>query len=60
MKRTHLHFAIDSLAFIGMLPRCSTRPVLAHQLPPGGGSPQRRSIGHGAAEKSVTILWGWS
>lgn len=60
MKRIHLNFAIDSLAFVAMLLLCSTGLVLAHQLPPGSGSPQGRGIGHGAAEKTVTFLWGLS
>jgi len=60
LKRTHLNFVIDSLAFIAMLLLCSTGLVLAYQLPPGSGSPQGRGLGHSAADKTVTLLWGWS
>lgn len=60
MKRTHLNFLIDALAFVAMLLLFSTGLILAHKLPPGSGGEHGAGVGRGAAERAVTMLWGWT
>ena len=60
MKRAHLNFLIDALAFVAMLLLFTTGLILAHKLPPGSGGEHGAGVGRGAAERAVTMLWGWT
>jgi hypothetical protein len=60
MKRTQLNFAIDAGAFAVFLFLLSTGLLLRYHLPPGGGRLDAVGTGQGAAERPVTILWGWT
>jgi len=60
MKRTQLNFAIDAGAFAAFLFLLSTGLLLRYQLPPGSGGLDAVGTGRGAAERPVTILWGWT
>ena len=60
MNRTYLNFLIDALAFVAFLFLLSTGMVLLYQLPPGSGGRQGFGTGHGASERSVQLLWGWT
>ena len=60
MNRTYLNFLIDALAFVAFLFLLSTGMILLYQLPPGSGGRQGFGTGHGAAERSVQLLWGWT
>jgi hypothetical protein len=60
MKRTHVNGLIDALAFAAFLFLLSTGMVLLYQLPPGSGGRQGFGTGHGASERSVQLLWGWT
>jgi hypothetical protein len=60
MKRTHVNFLVDALAFAALLVLISTGIVLEYQLPPGSGGREASGLGHGAAQRSVELLWGWS
>jgi hypothetical protein len=58
MQRTTLNRLVDTLAFVGFVLVATTGVVLRYLLPPGSGRPQGRGIGHQAAERAVTRLWG--
>jgi hypothetical protein len=58
MKRTHLNFAIDGLAFAAFLFLMSTGLLLRYQLPPGSGSLQGAGRGQGSDMRLVGTLWG--
>jgi hypothetical protein len=60
MKRTSLNFVIDALAFVAFLCLLSTGMVLQYQLPPGSGGRQGFGTGHGASDRPVELLWGWT
>lgn len=60
MKRTQWNFAIDVAAFVAFLLLFSTGLLLRYQLPPGSGRLQGMGSGHGAADRPVTVLWGWT
>ncbi len=60
MKRTQLNFAIDLAAFAAFLCLLSTGLLLQFQLPPGSGGLGGRGGGHAAAEREVSLLWGWT
>lgn len=60
MKRTQLNFVVDAAAFVLLLLLLATGLVLAHQLPPGSGGEHGAGVGRGAAERAVTLLWGWT
>jgi hypothetical protein len=57
MKRTHVNFAIDGLAFAAFLFLMSTGLLLRYQLPPGSGSLQGAGGGHASALRPVGTLW---
>jgi hypothetical protein len=60
MKRTHLNFAIDCLAFAGFLALLSTGLLLQYRLPPGSGSMRGLGAGSGSSWRPITTLWDWS
>jgi len=60
MKRTQLNFAIDVAAFVAFLFLLSTGLLLRYQLPAGSGGRHPGGSGRGAADRSVTLLWGWT
>ena len=60
MKRTQLNFAIDAAAFAAFLFLLSTGLLLQYQLAAGSGGLQGRGSGHGAANRDVALLWGWT
>jgi hypothetical protein len=60
MKRVHMNFAVDVLAFAAFLLLLSTGVLLRYSLPPGSGELTGRGTGHGAAQQLVSLLWGWT
>jgi hypothetical protein len=60
MKRTQLNFAIDVAAFAAFLFLLTTGLLLRYQLPAGSGGLHATGVGRGAAERPVTLLWGWT
>jgi hypothetical protein len=60
MKRVHLNFLIDAIAFGAFLFLASTGVLLRYQLPPGSGGLNGRGAGRGEALQTVQTLWGWA
>jgi hypothetical protein len=60
MKRTQLNFAIDAAAFAAFLFVLSTGLLLRYQLPAGSGGLYGVGAGRGAADRQVSILWGFT
>jgi hypothetical protein len=60
MKRTQLNFAIDTAAFAAFLFLLSTGLLLRYQLPAGSGGMHGVGAGRGAADRPITILWGFT
>jgi len=60
MKRIHFNALIDAIAFVAFLLLLSTGLLLAHQLPPGSGGREGFGTGHGASERTIQLLWGWT
>ncbi len=60
MTRTKLNVAIDAAAFVAFLFLLSTGLMLQYQLPVGSGGVQGRGMGRGAAEREISLLWGWT
>ncbi|TWU25824.1 DUF4405 domain-containing protein [Bythopirellula polymerisocia] len=58
MKRIHWNALVDGLALVAFVLLSSTGLLLSFQLPPGSGGREMLGMGHGAGEKSVTLLWG--
>jgi hypothetical protein len=60
MKRTQLNFAIDAATFVAFLLLLSTGLLLQYQLPVGSGGLEGRGAGHGAGDREISLLWGWT
>lgn len=60
MKRTQLNFAIDGAAFFAFLLLLSTGLLLQYQLPVVSGGLAGRGVGHGAGDREISLLWGWT
>jgi hypothetical protein len=60
MKRTTVNFVVDTVAFAGFVFLISTGMLLRYLLPPGSGRTEGLGVGHGAADKPVSLLWGLS
>jgi hypothetical protein len=60
MKRTQLNFAIDAAAFAAFLFLLSTGLLLKYQLVAGSGGLHPVGHGRGAADRPITLLWGWT
>jgi hypothetical protein len=60
MKRTQLNFVIDAAAFAAFLTLLSTGLLLRYQLPAGSGGLHATGTGRGAAERPISLLWGWT
>lgn len=60
MKRTHLNALVDGIAFIAFLLLLSTGLLLEYQLPAGSGGLQGYGSGHGASDRPVHMVWGWT
>src|SRR5688572_14883488 len=58
MKRTHLNFVIDGLAFTAFFFLISTGLLLRYQLPAGSGGLRGFGVGGGAGERPIALLWG--
>lgn len=58
MKRIHGNFAIDAAAFVAFVFLLSTGLLLRYEMLPGSGRLEGAGTGRGAAERSVTLLWG--
>jgi hypothetical protein len=60
MKRTHLNELVDGLAFVAFLFLLTTGLLLEYQLPAGSGGAQGYGSGHGALNRPVLLVWGWT
>lgn len=58
MKRSTIHFAVDSLALVALVAMTSTGFLLRYVLPPGSGRLLGEGTGYGAARNPITLLWG--
>lgn len=60
MKRTHVNFVIDFLAFAGFLALMSTGLLLQFRLPQGSGSVHGVGSGNRSDWRPITTLWDWT
>lgn len=60
MKRAQLNALVDGLAFVAFLFLLTTGLLLEFQLPAGSGGAQSHGAGHGALDRPVLLIWGWT
>jgi len=60
MKRTSLNFLIDAIALVAFAVIVSTGFLLRYVLPSGSGQLEGSGTGWRAAQKAVSLLWGYT